>query len=96
MSNITTGTVSLLFADRHVEVAESTLELAEMAYADHGEAAARGVLRELLPTLTLLEAGAAVTEAVRRLDERTIRPANLTLDDICEEPTASKQPPAKP
>lgn len=65
-------TVSLMFADRRVEVAKSAIELAEMAYADHGGAAARGVLRELIPTLTLLEAGAAVAEAVRRLDERRV------------------------
>jgi hypothetical protein len=82
--------VSLMFADRRVEVAESTIELAEMAYADHGRAAARGVLRELIPTLTLLEACAAVAEAVRRLDERTIKPASLTVDDICDELTASR------
>jgi hypothetical protein len=60
-------TVSLVFADRRVEVAESTIELAEMALADHGEVVARGLLRELIPTLTLLEAGAAVAEAKRRL-----------------------------
>jgi hypothetical protein len=59
-------TVSLMFADRHVEVVESTMALAEMSYANHGEATARGwVLRELIPTL--LEACAAVTEAVHRL-----------------------------
>ncbi len=66
-------TVSLMFADRRVEVAEVAIELAEMAYADHGEFAARGVLRELIPTLTLLEACAAVAEAARRLDARTIK-----------------------
>lgn len=64
-------TVSLSFAGRRVEVAESTLELAEMALADHGAMMSRGVLRELIPTLTLLEACAAVAEASRRLDERT-------------------------
>lgn len=83
-------TVRLVFGGRHVEVAESTIELAELACADHGEVTARGVLRELIPTLTLLEACAAVAEAARRLDERTMKPADLTVEDICEELTASQ------
>jgi hypothetical protein len=54
------------FAGQNVEVTESTLELAKMTPADHGEFSARGLLRKLIPTPTFLEAGAAVAEAKRR------------------------------
>lgn len=84
-------TVSLMFMGRRAEVPESTIELAEMAYADHGEPTARMVLRSLLPSLTLIETCAAVAEAKRRLDERTIKPEDLTVDDIRGELAASQK-----
>lgn len=63
--------LSMLDGRFQAEVAESTIELAEMAIADYGTFMARTVLRELIPTLSLKEACLAVAEAARRLDNRS-------------------------